>query len=152
MRGDLPKKKALIASDMSQPSLLPVLPIANGYELPDTPFQAQQSVWKYPYEEVTITLIDKALLIHGRPQSPASRSLIGPNLGDPADNIIRFKVPQSVVAQMNRNRHSTTPPPPLIYRENSPGGRDLARPPPVTPPDSPRVPLEHMYPNPQDGE
>ena len=101
-----------------------MLPHADGYALPTQP--PRQQVYFYPYEEVHISAFDKAILDYGRPRSPMTRTI-----GNPADNSIQFKVPKSIVDQINHAR--AEPPTPIIRRENSPGGTDRARPPPIPP-------------------
>ena len=120
----------VISTSMTQPSLITMLPHADGYALPTQP--PQQQVYFYPYEEVHISVFDKALLDYGRPRSPLTRTI-----GNPADNSVQFKVPNSIIDQINQAR--AVPPMPMTRRENSPGGTDRARPPPRLAPPHPMI-------------
>ena len=70
-RQDRPKKRVLIARDVSMETPMPTLPVSNEYELPESVFHALQSVWTYAYEEPVITMLDQKVASYGRPQSPA---------------------------------------------------------------------------------
>ena len=114
------------------PSLVTMLTHSDGYLIAPQP--PQQQVYFYDYEEIQITSFNKALVDFGRPSSPM--------IGNPADNSIPFKeVPESIIDQINQAK--AVPPTPIVYRENSPGGTDRARPPPglpLRPPPGPPLP------------
>ena len=59
------------------------------------------------------------------------------NIGNPADKSIPFKVPESIIDQINHDR--AVPPTPRVHRGNSPGGTDRARPPPGLPHPHPMI-------------
>ena len=114
-------KVCIFLTSRALPSLVTMLPHSNGYSI--TPQPPQQQVYFYDHEEIQITPFNEALVDCGRPSSPM--------IGNPADNSIPFKVPKSIIDQINPAR--AVPPTPIYRRESYPGETDYARPPPGLP-------------------
>ena len=104
------------------PSMVTMLAHSDGYSIAPQP--PQQQIYFYSYEETQITPFNKALVDFGRPSSPMTPMRISQMIGSPADNSIPFRVPESIIDEINHDR--AVPPTPRVYRENSPGGTDRA--------------------------
>ena len=97
-----------------------------GYGFP-TPL-LKVELYGYIYQDPQVSIMDELIAIHGRPRSPVIRLLEPSNASTGG-----LQIPQWVITEMNSGRHSTTPPPPIVRREQSPSGRELAFPPPLIP-------------------